>query len=115
MIERLSAGGVVAAVLLASGCGSTPPPTERMATAQAGVRVARETGADEVPQARLHVRLAEQQIQQAAKLIDEGKHEEADWVLQGAAADAQLARALARQAEARVDLEEEGGEQEMMP
>lgn len=84
--------------LLAVACGSAPEPTERLATAQASIRAAKEIGADNVPQAQLHAQLAQEQVNQANKLIEEGENERADYVLRRANADAELAVALAREA-----------------
>jgi hypothetical protein len=81
----------------ALGCGSAPAPTERLATAKAGVRSAHELGASSVPQAALHVKLAEEQIQLAHKLLADGENERAEALLQRAAADADVAVALARE------------------
>jgi hypothetical protein len=85
----------------ALGCASSPEPTERLASAKAGVRSARELGASSVPEAALHMRLAEEQIQRANKLIDEGENDRANAVLQRAAADAEVALALTREKRVR--------------
>ena len=82
------------------GCASAPQPTERLASAKAGVRSAKELGASNVPKAALHVRLAEEQIDRANKLIKEDDNERADALLQRAAADANLAVALTHEARA---------------
>ena len=79
------------------GCASTPPPTDRMASAVAATRSATELGATSVPQAELHVKLAEEQTAKARNLIAQGDNEHADLVLRRAQADAELAVALARE------------------
>jgi len=84
---------------MALACAGAPQPTERLAGAQAAVRAAKEVGADNVPQAQLHTKLAEEQVIQANKLIEEGENERAEMVLRRATADAELAVALAREAE----------------
>jgi hypothetical protein len=92
--------GLVAGIgLVAVACASAPQPTERLASAQAAVRAAKEVGANDVPKAQLHAQLAEEQVQQANSLIEEGENERADQVLQRAQADAEMAVALAREAE----------------
>jgi hypothetical protein len=94
--------GLVAGFGLAAvACASAPQPTERLASAQAAVRAAKEVGAKDVPQAQLHAQLAEEQVQQANKLIAEGENERADSVARRAQADAELAVALAREAESQ--------------
>src|SRR5205814_1799326 len=82
-------------------CAGSPPPTDRMATAEASVRAAREVGAENVPQAELHVKLAQEQITKARRLIDQGDNDRAGWMLRRADADAELALALARESSTR--------------
>jgi hypothetical protein len=97
---------VVAGIgLMALACGSAPQPTERLATAQAAVRAAKEVGAKEVPQAQLHTQLAEEQVTQAQKMIEDGDNERAEIVLRRATADAELAVALARENESQKQAE----------
>jgi len=91
--------------LMAVACGSAPQPTERLATAQAAVRAAKEVGAKDVPQAQLHTQLAEEQVQQAQKMIENGDNERAEMVLRRATADAELAVALARENESQKQAE----------
>lgn len=84
-------------------CGGYPLPTERMVASEAALRSAQEVGAQNVPQAALHLRLAEEQIQKAKSLINDGDNERADYVLLRAKADAELALALAKEANAKAD------------
>jgi len=98
--------GLVAGIgLIAVACASAPQPTERMASTQAAVRAAKEVGAKDVPQAQLHTQLAEEQVIQANKLIEDGDNERADQVLRRAQADAEMAVALAREAEMQREAE----------
>lgn len=97
---RIVGIGFVAGIgLTALACAGAPQPTERLAGAHAAVRAAKEVGADNVPQAQLHTKLAEEQVVQANKLIEDGENERAEMVLRRATADAELAVALAREAE----------------
>lgn len=99
---RIVQTGFVAGIgLMALACAGAPQPTERLASAQAAVRAAKEVGADNVPQAQLHTKLAEEQVIQANKLIEDGENERAEMVLRRASADAELAVALAREAESK--------------
>jgi len=91
--------------LMALACGSAPQPTERLVTAQAAVRAAKEVGAKDVPQAQLHAQLAEEQVTKAQKMIEEGDNERAEMVLRRATADAELAVALARESESQKQAE----------
>jgi hypothetical protein len=90
--------------LTAAGCAGTAPPTERLTTAQASVKAGRMLGAEEVPQAQLHLRMAEQSVARAQKLMRDDENELADLMLQQANADAQVALALTRESQARGEL-----------
>ncbi len=90
---------VVSAV--AMGCASYPAPTEHLANSMAAIRGAQEVGAPQVPQAALHLKLAEDQVAQAKELIKDGKNERADYMTLRAYNDASLALALTREEQAR--------------
>ena len=92
----LSAMG--AAALLC--CASHPPPTDNLASAIAAVRGAQEAGADQVPQAALQLKLAEEQVTQARAMMKDGDNERADYMTLRAFNDAELALALAREQQA---------------
>jgi hypothetical protein len=94
---------LLAAAPMALGCASFPAPTQRMADAESAMRSAREVGADNQPAAKLHVKLADEQIVSARALIANGDNERADYVLVRARADAELALAIAREQTAGVD------------
>ena len=86
------------AVFSLAGCGSSlPPPSDRLATAEAASRSARELGADREPKAALHLKLAQEQIDQAKKLMSDGDNRRADLVLQRASSDAELSVMLAKE------------------
>jgi hypothetical protein len=91
--------------LLATGCASYPAPTEHLASAVAAARAAQEVGVARVPQAQLHLKLAEDQIAQAKALMDDGNNERADYMTLRAYNDAALALALARENTARMTAE----------
>ena len=85
-------------VLACVGCGgSLPPPSDKLASAEAASRSARELGADKEPKAALHLKLAQEQIDQAKKLMTDGDNKRADLVLQRASSDAELAVMLAKE------------------
>ena len=91
-----------AALALCAGCGSSyPAPTARMADSESAVRAAQEVGGQSEPQAALHLKLAQEQIDQAKQLMNDGDNQRADFVLMRADADAELAVSLAREATAR--------------
>ena len=98
----------LAAFLLLSSslvaCGSSiPPPSDKMASAEAASRSARELGADKDPKAALHLRLAQEQIDQAKKLMADGDNKRADLVLQRASSDAELSVMLAKETAATTE------------
>ena len=94
---------LTSACLLCAGCASYPAPTERMTTSQSAVRAAQEVGAQNNPQAALHLKLAQEQVEQARALMNDGENKRAEFVLLRAESDAELAVALARESSARAD------------
>lgn len=66
-------------------------------------RSAEEMGAESDPQAQLHVKLAEEQLNRAKGLMASGDNRRAEYVLVRAKGDAELALALARAASAKVE------------
>ncbi|HEU4731260.1 MAG TPA: hypothetical protein VFT22_25375 [Kofleriaceae bacterium] len=92
-------------VIAALGCGGAQRPEARIATSQGAIRGAEEAGAQNVPQAALHLKLAEEQREQALELIKNGDNHRAELVLARAEADAELALALARAATAAAEAE----------
>lgn len=88
---------LAAYVALVAGCGSYPAPTERLTASQSSVRAAQEVGAQNNPQASLHMKLAQEQVEQARQLMSDGENKRAEFVLLRAESDAELAVALARE------------------
>jgi hypothetical protein len=87
---------------LAAGCGSSiPPPNERLSSSEGAVRGAQEVGAPSVPRAALHLKLAQEQVDRAKALMQDGRNQDADLVLMRAQVDAELAIALARESSTR--------------
>lgn len=87
-----------AALLFAVGCASSGVTPEQVAAPRAAIEAAQELGARDIPQADLHLKMAEDQYAFAKKLIKEDETERAKLVLDRAYYDAKLARELARQA-----------------
>ncbi|MET0390400.1 MAG: DUF4398 domain-containing protein [Polyangiales bacterium] len=99
-LRRRAAWLVIGAVLAAAACGGGAPPSERLVTAEAAIRGARELGAQSSPpRAALHLQLAQEQVEKAKRYIADGEHERAELALRQAQADAELAIALARNEE----------------
>jgi len=92
---------MMGALALSAACASAPAPHDRLANATTSVRVAQEMGATHVPNAELHLRLAQEQLDKGRKLMDEEENEKADLMLKRATADAELAIALSHEATSR--------------
>lgn len=108
--------------LCAAGCASHPAPTEQVASSLASVRGAQEAGAMEVPEAALHVKLAQEQIEKSQLLMKDDDNKRAEDLAIRAYQDAELALAIAREDAARKKLDQfaqanrsAGGEQPMTP
>lgn len=82
---------------------SGPVPADKLAQSQAAVRSAQELGAERVPPAALHLKVANEQLNLARKLIADGDNKRAEYVLLRAEADAEVALNLAREQAARED------------
>ena len=89
-------------LLLALGCATTyPAPTQQMADVQSANRSAVELGAQNNPQAQLHLKLAQEQLKQAQDAVRDEDNQSAERLLFRAKADAELAVALTRDASAQ--------------
>jgi hypothetical protein len=91
----------LAAGLAIAGCAGAPKPEARLASSEGAIRGAEEAGAGQVPDATLHVKLAEEQRQKALELIKDGDNHRAEMMLARSESDAELAVALTREASAR--------------
>lgn len=100
-MKSMALGSLLAFSLAA--CASFPPPSERLAQAESGTRAAREIGAADEPAAALFLKMANDQVNEARKLMASGDNEHADAVLMRAQSDAELALQLAREARAKAD------------
>jgi hypothetical protein len=90
-----------AASVALGACASSPIPADKLARSQAAIRSARENGAERVPDAALHLKVANEQLDVARKLLVDGDNKRAEYVLMRAEADAETAVALARESTAR--------------
>ena len=106
MTTTRRAGWLVIAGLGIAGCGAAPIPAERLASAEAGIRGATEVGAENVPEAALHLKMARDQVAQAKALDKDGDYDRAASVLSRAEADAELALAMTRETTARAEASE---------
>jgi hypothetical protein len=95
----------LATVSAMAGCGSSEVPAKQMAESEAAIRAASEVGAQDNPQAALHLKLAKDRYAQAQALSKQGDQDAAKMSLEKAEADADLALSLTRkeQAAAKAD------------
>jgi hypothetical protein len=104
VLRKLALGVIlVGYVALGVACGGAAVPQDSLTAAQASVKGAEVGGANEDPKAQLHLKLANEQIEKAKKLIADGDNEEAARVIDRAQVDADLALTLAQQAKALRD------------
>ena len=88
-------------VAVTAACGSSfPPPNDEYSAAQADVGRAESGGAPGVPDAKLHLQLAQEDLQKSKGLIDSGDNKRAKDLIDVARAEAQLALSLAKQLQA---------------
>jgi Domain of unknown function (DUF4398) len=97
------------AILWGVGCASGTQPNEKAESSSAAIRAAEEVGATHDPEAALHLQLAKEQYEYAERLHHPSDKAHADRLLRRSQADAELALALARsdddkvQAQAAID------------
>jgi len=94
--------GLVALVALAA-CASYPAPTDRVNTAEAAIGRAQGAGAPNVPSAALSLKLAQEEVQKAKQLMQDGDNKRAETMLMRAQADADLSYAQAREQQAKAE------------
>jgi uncharacterized Zn finger protein (UPF0148 family) len=97
---RLLFAGVVAC----AACGGTvPPPNDEWSAAQADVGRAESGGAPAVPDAKLHLQLAQEDLQKSKALMEKEQNQRAVSLVALARAEAQLALSLARATQAQAE------------
>ncbi|MET0403642.1 MAG: hypothetical protein ABW123_14620 [Cystobacter sp.] len=105
MIGVALLGGLTGCVGMGAGVGgggaSRSVPTEQLVDSQVTIRQAEEAGAAQNEEAAQHLDWARQQTLGARQLMEQNRRDEAALFLKRAAADAELALALAREAPLR--------------
>jgi len=92
--------------LLVTACGGGfPIPNDQFAAAQKDVGRAQEGGAQNVPDAKLHLQLAQENLQKAKEQMDKDNKRAAS-LISRASAEAELALALAKESQARSEASE---------
>jgi len=84
-------------LLVACACASAPPPTDKMASVEASIRAARDLGSGQVRSSQTSLKLAEDELSRARELSKNDSNDKAASMLERAAADAELAIALAQE------------------
>jgi hypothetical protein len=104
---RIVSIGLVAAVVAAAvACGATfPPPNTEWAEANNDVGKAEAGGAPDVPEAKLHLQLAQEDLQKSKELINQDNRR-ASSLVAVARSEAQLALSLARAQKAQNEARE---------
>jgi len=90
--------------VLAVACGGSSLPPAKVADTQSAISAAAAVGADQNPQAALHLKMARDQLKQAQALNEDDKADEAQLVLQRADADAEVALMITREAQASANV-----------
>jgi hypothetical protein len=89
--------------LLVVACGGSALPPAKVADTQSSITAAAAVGAEQNPQAALHLKMARDQLSQAQGLINDGKNDQARLVLERANADAEVALMITREAQAEAN------------
>jgi hypothetical protein len=98
---------IAALSIFAVACGGTiPPPNDEWSAAQADVGRAESGGAPAVPDAKLHLQLAQEDLQKSKALMNNQENERAASLVALARAEAQLALSLARATQAQGDAQQ---------
>lgn len=108
-MKSLLTGGLAltALAITTSGCSSQTAPHSALTEAQSAVSAAEAKGAQQVPQASLHLKMAKDSINEAQRLMSDKEYEAAKVVLERAQIDAELAESLAKEKEAKQKAQEQ--------
>jgi hypothetical protein len=96
---------VALGVLGAACASSAPPPNDEWSAAQGAIGRAEAVGAPQVPEAKLHLQLAREELSKGRSLIG-NDNKRATTVIALAQTEAQLAASLAYEAEARSEAQQ---------
>lgn len=93
---------ILAFILTIAACATYSPPTDSLAASMGSVQTAEQLGAEQVPQAALALKLAQDEVARTRALMAEQKNRRARLMARRAASDAELAIALVREHEAQM-------------
>jgi hypothetical protein len=103
--RRVRALGALAASMLLVACGSSAVPAGKLTNTQASIRAAEAVGATETPNSALYLKMAQDGLAEAKRLLQDGDNDEAALALDKAQADADLSLSYAQEAKAREEAE----------
>jgi hypothetical protein len=96
MLQLKSFVSMTGLVAIFAACGGAAMPLDKLTDAKSTVRAAQEAGAQNTPQAELHLKMANDELATAQKAINDKDADRAQLLLNQAQADADLSLALAR-------------------
>ena len=98
--------GFLSVAFFIGGCASAQVPTGSMQNSLSTIKAAEELDAENIPQAKLHLTLAQEQNKQAKGLFAKEEDERAGYVLMRSEADGELALALTHENAARLEAQQ---------
>jgi len=104
MMKRFVSTALMTLSVAVAACGGSSLPPAKAADTQASISAAAAIGADQNPQAALHLKMARDQLKQAQDLISRDQGDQAKLVLDRANADAEVALIITREAEASANV-----------
>ena len=97
---------LTACVALGSGCATAPPvPAQRFTDAETDIQAARDLGAENSPQGKVHLQQARDQLD-AAKRLNNAEPAVAARKIDHAQAEAELAKSLTREQATRAEADQ---------
>ena len=107
-MDALSIKNIVRSSLVGlslTACASGPSVQPQLTQTAGAVRAAEEVGAQQLPPAALHLKLAHENLDHGKALAEEDENEEARRALERASIDAELAIALVKEDRAQKELD----------
>jgi hypothetical protein len=107
-LERAGARSIYSigvAALFAAGCGTAAVPNAQFAETKASVGEAQASGAQDIPEASLYLKMATDGVTSAEAQMTRHENKGAALTLQRAKADAELAKSLTTKAKAKAEAE----------
>ena len=95
-MRNVMIAGILRLAMVVAGCGSRPPVLVTVSSTSA-IRAAQEAGANDVPQASLHLQLAKEELTLAQDFSAKGHPDKAKSQLMRAEVDAELAVLLSHE------------------